>query len=802
MGSLFGSLRARIVVFFVTLLAVVQLVDLLLVNAANTANAMVKIEEELRTGERVFSRLLARGQERLTDTARVLAADYGFREAVGTRDISTVLSALRNHGARIDADLSQLLALDGRVLADTGEAQTTGADFAFEGLLARARRDGRAAGIELIDEHAYQLVIVPIPAPLTIGWLVMGFRVDDALAAELREITGLDVSFALTSLEGSDHRLLASTLTTDLYGELAGALPVLAERSEGPRVVRLAEHDFQLQSMLLGAYGDTALVAILQRSMSSALSAFDRLRQTLVWVGAFSLGASLLGSLLLAAGVTRPLAKLVRAAVRIEEGDYQAPVGIRRRDEIGVLAHSIDHMREAVASREREILRLAYRDPLTSLPNRSSFNEALEQAITSGRAGDVTILVMDLDRFKDINDTLGHDLGDHVLREVTARLKRGLDQGDVVARLGGDEFALLMRATGSRRVDVVARDINRRLEEPIWFGGQPVDVGVSIGIARHPEHGEDAPTLIRNADVAMYVAKRNRSGFAEYDPDTDTNRRAHLSMLSELRQAIDGNELQLYYQPKVSLQNESTRSVEALIRWIHPKRGVIPPSMFIPFAENTGYIKTLTRWALEAALRQIAVWRRHDLNLQVAVNISARDLTNPDLPQIVYELLSAYGVPPRLLCLEITESGFMNDPKLANKILYELSQMGVRLAIDDYGTGYSSLSYIMRLPVNELKIDQAFVRGMRRDRSAATIVKSTVELGHNLGLSVVAEGVEDERGWDELLELGCDYAQGFYLSPPLCADDLAVWLKSRRSQRAQRSLQRVGPAPEDGARSA
>jgi len=390
----------------------------------------------------------------------------------------------------------------------------------------------------------------------------------------------------------------------------------------------------------------------------------------------------------------------------------------------------------------------------------------------------LAIFMMDLDRFKYVNDTLGHGVGDHVLREVSLRLEQAVTGAECIARLGGDEFAILLKHSGDTDCAGIARQIIAALEAPFMYEEQQLDVGTSIGIAHYPEHGRDAQTLLRNADIAMYAAKRDKTGYAIYDPHYDTSQQEHLSLLGELRRAVERDELRLYYQPKVSLHSSNISAVEALIRWEHPLRGLVPPGMFIPFAEHTGYIKLLTRWVMREAVRQCGAWLREGLRLQVSVNISARDLMNRDLPTEVSALLAEHAVPPALLCLEITESGFMEDPANAQKVLDRLAELGVRLSIDDYGTGYSSLSYIMRLPVQELKIDQSFISRMAMDEEISTIVRSTIDLGHNLGLEVVAEGVEDRSVWNMLRSLGCDDAQGFFMSKPLAADALAQWIRA------------------------
>ncbi|HEY4367611.1 MAG TPA: EAL domain-containing protein [Steroidobacteraceae bacterium] len=778
---MFRRLRSRIIFFFVALLALVQIAAFVFVNAANSTNARQKIDGELQVGERIFARLLEQNREQLSQTARVMAADYGLREAIATDDVNTVISALRNHGGRINANMMMLVSLDRNVVADTFALDTHPRQFEFPMLIERAAQQGSASSIELINGHAYQLVVVPVLAPLPISWIVLGFVVDDELAAELRQLTALEVSFlqATNGQNPGGWRVLASTLGSQ-ESALATSLPALPTATDVRRI-GTGTNEQQIRVITLDHYGDKTLVAVLQRSVAQAEASFVNLRQTLIALGALSLLLSVAGSFAIALGITRPISELSDAAQRMQAGDYSQSVDITRGDEIGVLATSLNHMREGIAAREHEILRLAYQDTLTDLPNRSRFNERLQHAIDSvakQTSTGLSVLMMDLDRFKYVNDTLGHNVGDHVLREVGKRLKDLLRKDDIVARLGGDEFAILLEDVEPGSAARVAQKILCSLERPIGYLGQPLDVGTSIGIAHHPQHGTDAGTLLRNADIAMYVAKRNKTGSAIYDPEYDTHQQQHLSLLSEIRRAVERNELRLYYQPKISLSSSAAASVETLLRWIHPTRGLIPPGDFIPFAEQTGYIKVLTRWVLEEAIRQCGAWHASGLEMKVSVNISVRDLMNRELPDMIAQLLEKYRTPACMLCLEITESGFMEDPAYSQKVLERLSALGMQLSIDDYGTGYSSLSYIAQLPVDELKIDRSFVSRMLQDPTTSMIVRSTIELGHSLGLKVVAEGVEDEASYTMLQQLGCDHAQGYYMSRPLPPRELEEWLRT------------------------
>jgi diguanylate cyclase (GGDEF)-like protein len=764
----FRSLRVRLIVFLVALLGVVQIAEFTLTNRASYDAARTKIEEEFAVGQKVFARVLTQNAAQQTAAARVLAADFAFRDAIATGDARTLESALENHGKRINASALLYINLDGQVVADTLRPGAPRHPFELPSLIQEAATRGEASAVDLLDGRALQLIAVPVRAPLAIGWVVVCFPIDASLAWDLRQLTGLEVSFAV--VRGTDWTVLASTLPAGDSKELAVSLAQHSPGLETGMLTRLVP---------LGGGPRGSITAVLETPMASALAGFRTLRATLVGLGILSLALSILGSILIALGITRPLAALLEAVRRIRQGDYSQLIAIRRDDEIGVLAEGMDHMRAGIAEREQRILRLAYEDPLTQLPNRSHFAEALEAGLRRARAEarSLAILIMDLDRFKYVNDTLGHGVGDHVLQEVAKRLRSLASGARCIARLGGDEFALLIEDASTAGVNRLAERIVTELVQPILYQDQPLDVGASIGIALFPEHAADSQNLVRNADIAMYVAKRTRSGYSVYDSTYDTSQQEHLSLLSELRRAVERGELQLHYQPKLTLSSSRVAAAEALLRWNHPVRGLIAPALFIPFAEHTGYIKALTRWVLGEAVRQCGVWRRAGHELQISVNISARDLTSRDLPDWVAAVLAEHSVPPTMLCLEITESGFMEDPQHAQKVLDRLAELGVQLSIDDYGTGYSSLSYIMRLPVKELKIDQAFVSRMGENPDLATIVRSTIELGHSLGFKVVAEGVEDSQGLALLRELGCDCAQGYYLSPPLAADQFIGWLE-------------------------
>ncbi len=422
----------------------------------------------------------------------------------------------------------------------------------------------------------------------------------------------------------------------------------------------------------------------------------------------------------------------------------------------------------------------ALHDALTDLPNRTLLHDRLAHAIHSAAREHtpLALFLIDLDRFKDVNDTLGHAVGDVLLQRVATRLRDALRASDTVARLGGDEFAVLVPGADAAQATQTADKLLAALAESVTIEGQRLTVGGSLGIAFHPAHGADAGGLLRHADIAMYVAKRAGGGRAVYTPEMDHHTPRRLTLVSALRQAIADDYLRVHYQPMMDVTTGRVRLVEALVRWPHPDLGLLPPDQFIPLAEGTGLIAPLTRWVLAEALRQVRAWQDAGLALSVAVNISPRALHDPELLATIAGLLRAHALPAARLRVELTESAVMVDPTGAVDILTRLDALGVRVAIDDFGTGYSSLAYLTRLPIDEIKIDRSFVTDMTRDDDDATIVASTIELGHSLGLRCVAEGVESGETWQALAALGCDVIQGFYVSRALPADELARWLRA------------------------
>jgi diguanylate cyclase (GGDEF)-like protein len=429
----------------------------------------------------------------------------------------------------------------------------------------------------------------------------------------------------------------------------------------------------------------------------------------------------------------------------------------------------------------------ALHDSLTSLPNRALLLERLETALQHARdhAEPLALFIMDLNHFKEVNDTLGHQVGDRLLQQVGRRLMSVLRRGDTVARLGGDEFAVLLPGANVLYSRTVCRKILAAMDQPVKVDDLRLRAGISIGVAQYPEHADDTSLLMRFADIAMYEAKRRHKGFAFHTPGNDGQALTRLGLSAELGDAIVANQLMLEYQPMVDVKTGRIFCAEALVRWRHPQHGLIPPEEFIPSAEQSGAIRPLTLWVIDQALGQVKLWSQAGLQIHISINLSVRSLQDRRLPGQVQKLVDRHRVDPAHVILEITESAIMSDPLTARRVMRRLSHMGFQLSIDDFGTGYSSLAYLKQLPVDEIKIDKSFVSQMDQDENDAVIVRATIDLAHNLGLKVVAEGVESTDVWNLLEMLGCDTAQGYFIRPPLAPQALTDWIRSRESQQGR-----------------
>jgi diguanylate cyclase (GGDEF)-like protein len=796
----FRSFQTRLIFFSWILFALVEAFTFFLVQNAIRDNIFDQARQQLIDTNEIFNKRVAATADTLAEGATILASDYGFRQAFSTDDRPTTLSALHNLGHRFNADRFFLVSLDGNVLADTGsaiDAAETGnivtigspnALFPFEDMIETAEEDERAAATAVLDGHLYRLVVVPIKAPVAIAWIVVGLEIGDAFASELQRTTTIpiEITFAFKNNEGR-WQGAASTLAPALKDELIAAISQETRFQGDPVSVFLGGSEYvTLVANLPAPRGAVGVEAILQYSLDVALQPYQPLFLLLLIVAGAALMLSLGGAVFVARSIAKPIRTLDVAARRIQAGRYNEKVTVTQRDEIGRLSETFNQMMEGIAERETRIAYQARHDALSGLPNRVSFEGHVSDLIIArnNARGIFSVLLLQLGRFSEINSTLGHDTGEQLIRKVGKALKQIVPEANAVARHANNMFAMVLDNDDNTSVALTVERILGIFDNAISVAGFNIDVTATIGEARYPEHGTTARTLMQHADTAIFEAKRVGRPYFAYESELDPHKPERLSMMSELRAGLDEGQFQLYFQPKVDLSTDTVKAAEALIRWIHPKRGFMSPDSFIPLAEQTGNIQKLTAWVLDAAVKQLRAWADAGIDIKIAVNLSAKDLSNRNLPTDVANLLAAHGVETRSLILEITESAVMQDPAHALEVMKHLNEMGVTLSIDDYGTGYSSMAYLRSLPVQEIKIDKSFVLKLASSRSDEILVRSTIDLGHNLGLKVTAEGVEDVSSIEILRSYGCETAQGYFVSKPLPAEEFARFYKTSRWSRS------------------
>lgn len=774
----FTSLKSRISVIFLSLILVIQVLSSIAIKLSIDKNARRSVNQQLEVGERVFLNLLQHNGDSLSVGARILAADFGFKAAIASNDHETILSALVNHQSRINADIAIFYSADQNSLVISENLSETEVSEKIAEVIYAAKNDIQKNNFTIFNNQPYQLVAVPVKAPLTIGWVVMGFEINNSLANTLHKLSNLEVTF-ISQSGASPWRSTAGTMSMSSSDQIVKYTSIQPALSTNRNLeLTIGDVAFGTRYVTIFKNINDSLYVVLQRSIDEATAPFKVLLLNLLILSIVGMLIFIVSILYVSRIVAQPIVELADTAKKLEEGDYTFKVDTSRKDELGKLSSAFSSMRTAIADREKSILKLAYLDEMTGLPNRASFMKELNSAIYQSETNrePLSVLVMNLDRFKQINNVLGHDFGNELLHAVSIRISQVFRKdNDVVARISGDEFAVLLPATNADVAMNIAQKLLQAFEKPIQLDDNFVDITAGIGIANYPAHSNQIEQLLSFAEIAMQVSKAKKCGPVVFDPSFDAGSNVNLTLASELKNSIQNNELMLFVQPKIDLKSRVVTSVEALIRWKHPTRGMVFPDQFIPFAEQTGLIREITLWMIAEASNVSAQWLEKGISIPIAVNISARDLIDSDFPNKVSEILKSMGSNTSLISLEVTESSIMDDPHRAKQTLLHLSEMGIKLAIDDFGTGYSSLSYLKELPVSELKIDKSFVMHIEDNLNDRIIVSSTIELAHNMGLHVVAEGVENIKVWKFLQEMNCDYGQGYYMSRPIPVSDFETW---------------------------
>ena len=770
------TFQTRIAGVLALLLLVVVAATYFAVKTATSRAVENQAQVQLRTGRQVFERLLDLRGDRLQYGLDWLTADPPFKHAVVAGQTGPMLAALRRHAASIGSSEVFVLDLAGKVMVSTLPVLTRGQLFPYDEVLRHARRKGLQRLIVSMDGRPYLLVQDEVLDPLPIARIVMGFPMDAQFANELRSMSKLDVSFL--SVQNGEPGLLLSTQPQPYQ---AATLDLLRDGPVDPEPKIHVFHGQRVLSQVLPlantGNGDDVRV-LLQSPLDQALESFAPLDRQFLGIALAVLVVSLAGALFLARRVSRPLNALVQAAERIGDGHYQTPVRVRSNDEFGLLARAFNAMQGGIAVRERQLAHNALHDPLTGLPNRALAMERLGSAISARRP--VVLLYLGIENYRVINEGFGPEGVEEMLREASRCLSMSLLPSDTAARIAGSEFLLLLENTQVDRAVARADRLYALLTEPQRIGNDELRHEVSIGIAAYPADGQQVEELISRAAIARHDAASLPGHLQVYQQDRDLAHQRQIALIRDLRRAAPEGELFLCYQPKLDLKHGHVGQAEALLRWQHPTLGQVSPAEFIPLAERTGSMNSLTLWVIEEAIRQIGEWARRGMLIQLSVNISVDDLADDDLAIRVTALLMQYRVEAAQLIFEITESAIMHNPQQALSVLEQLRACGISLSVDDFGTGYSSLAQLQRLPVQELKIDQSFVRNLNSTSGDGVIVRSTIEMSHNLGLKVVAEGVEFAPSLRLLKQWNCDTAQGYLISRPLNAMAFEMWMRRAR----------------------
>ncbi|TVP46617.1 MAG: EAL domain-containing protein [Halomonas sp.] len=765
--------RTRLTLVLLTVVIVSQLATGVAFLRATQNDALAKGSQRLEVGARVLNQLLDIRGEQLRNNVSILTDDFGFKSAVATQDTATLNSVLANHGDRAQADMVVLSDLGGNVMASSHHEQ--GGSMPFPELFETAQQSGSGVGVVIDSGQPYEFVLMPVRAPNLIGWVGMGFLIDTTFTQEINALTGLDISIVtydasgeVSYLASSHQEQLAMRLMSD-HGDS------LTEGRNASRSHISDDDDYLSYISTLLANEQHQSFAIIQLSRDELLGAYSQLQWQLVIIVGLMLLLTLAIAMWSARSISKPLVAIARAAQRIGQGERveHIPEGSSIA-ETGLLARTLLSMQQDIAKRESTLRHQSRHDLLTDLPNRISALEDLQHYIRLNKP--FTLLRFAINDFRSLNDTFGYALGDYVLVTLAKRIQQLPAPTVKGYRLDGAELVLLINH--STCDDATFEQLVNSLSQPISVEKSLITPSFTSGEVNFPAHGNTPQLLLRRSDIALDHALRHKKSHARYIDGQDEQHLRQLMLIRDLQGAVDNGELWMAYQPKVDTQTGNVFQFEALMRWRHPTLGFVPPDEFIDLAERSGSIGLLTGWMLAHVCNQLRLWKSEGYQLSVAINLSASDVINPALAQRIHHLLSQHGLTPDQLALEVTESAVMQDVDAATQTLIELNQLALKIAVDDYGTGYSSLAQIKRLPIDELKIDKSFVMKLDSQEEDQTIVRSTIEMGHNLGLKIVAEGVENRASAELLSQLGCDYLQGYWIAKPMPGEALTDWLDS------------------------
>ncbi len=727
-------------------------------------------QDELNTAANSFAAGIKHRNKALGDVIYTITSNPEVEYAVRTRTATDPVAAtIQSDADQARADVGVLLDTDGSVLTALGVKP--GEQSLFTGIHTRSNT------LVVGDQGTYEMTILPINAASPVGYMALGYRVDDQIARSMGVNTGVDITLLRTSKTGSAG-VLGSSLNNDELEMVRKTARKVAEGSAPEEALAALKRYFSSTAMRYHQ-DDPAVLVLLHKRVEEARRPFVALRGAITQAAGISILGALILAILMSRAVTNPVRKLLMAARRMSVGNYTKQLDINSRDEFGELAKAFEKMRTGIAEREQRIVYQAEFDSLTGLPNRVHSIDLLREALrNASKNGDpVAVMVMHLQRFREIQSSLGHEIADEVLRQTAQRMRAALDETHILARLEGDQFLIIAPDVDKDEAKRVARRLAGLLDAGLNVQSVNVTLDACIGLCVSPEHGRQPDELLRRAAVAKNDAQQTQKRIRVYQNGREARHVRQLAILGDMRRATRENELELYLQPKVSLDDTRVCGGEALLRWNHPELGQIPPFEFIPLAEQAGCIGMITEWMLGRAVAQARSWRDQGINLPIAVNLSAQDLLSDNLIALIEHELEVNRMDAGCLILEITEEALVHDMDYAIKILERLKSMGAKTSMDDFGTGYSSLGHLQRLPIDELKIDRSFVTNLPDHPQNTAIVRAVIDMAHNLGLEVVAEGVETTAALRWLRNEGCQRAQGYYLSKPMPADEFVSWMR-------------------------
>jgi diguanylate cyclase (GGDEF)-like protein len=756
------SFRQKVLLLAVALVTAIQLVTLFPVLSAIRQDAEAQARRAVSLAGVVFDEFMENRTAQLLTTTDAVAADFAFREAVA---VGAAESALANHAARAGADVAIVFDLEGEILATSGDVPRAAIDALRR--LGFAARDAIQSSIAVLDTMPYQTVTIPVRAPDTIAWVTFGFALDRRLAGDIERLTGLNTSFVRIGID--EVEVFASTIPEEARDAAVSGIQL----GRSAEVSGAAGDSGYLTSLRPFLEEHAEIYAALQLSLSDATAAYRRIRDILYVITSLSLLLAVGGSFGIARMVTRPVQDLAAAARRLREGVYTQSLAVASTDELGELAAGFNLMQDAIAERERRIVHIAHHDSLSGLPTRDLVVSELRTSMAANTP--LAVLNLALTRFDGIVSSLGHRTADDVIKLVAGLLRTTAGDAHVLGHLNHQEFVVVMQSYSVDQAKQFAERLVDTLRAGVTVKGANISLQACVGVAAFPDHATDAAELVRCAAIARNDAQQKHDVIGEYRVGQEDRALELIRMVGDFPRALQNDELELNFQPKVDCTTRAVVGAEALVRWRHPELGLLPPTKFIEAIEQAGGIAHLTRWVLRHALMTVGSWRSRGLDISIAVNISVDDLVDEYLPYFMLDLTRRHGIVPVNVTLEVTESAIMHNIQMSLAVVSCLRDLGFRVAIDDFGTGQSAMGQLKRMPVDELKIDKSFVINMENQRDEA-IVRAAIELGHQFGLPVVAEGVESAATLERLQTLGCEYAQGYYIAKPLPANEFFAWV--------------------------